>query len=69
MSKKENKKYLEQINDYKQQITILENKLKIYEDTIKDKEKELSDKLVHIIKLQNENSKLKEYIKKYKNKI
>ena len=69
MSKKENKKYMEKINDYKQQISILENKLKIYEDTISDKEKELSDKLVHIIKLQNENSKLKEYIKKYKNKI
>ena len=69
MSNNKNNKYLEQINDFKQQITILENKLKIYEDTISDKEKKLSDQLVLIIKLQNENSKLKEYIKKYKNKI
>ena len=69
MSNNKNNKYLEQINDFKQQITILENKLKIYEDTISDKEKKLSEQLVLIIKLQNENSKLKEYIKKYKNKI
>jgi len=69
MSNNKNNKYIEQINDFKQQITILENKLKIYEDTISDKEKKLSEQLVLIIKLQNENSKLKEYIKKYKNKI
>ena len=54
------------VDIYRKEISILEDKLKVYEDDSNIKVKKLNEQVNQIITLENENLKLKNYIKEIK---